>query len=104
VVEVHDEVADRRIRGQKLTVDVGLVIADDTIDVAKDARDVAVDVENAWVPGSSGNSISGKFTAPVDAPVFTYFVSATATSRPMASCASTVEPPTCGVRMTFGNP
>ena len=45
----------------------------------------------------------GKLTVPVVAPVCTNFVNALATSRPMAACASDVEPPTCGVRMTLGS-
>ena len=47
---------------------------------------------------------SGKFTAPAVLPVMTYLTRAFATSRPIAACASSVEPPMCGVRMTFGTP
>ena len=56
-----------------------------------------------WRSRSGGGSTCGKFTAPVVAPVLTNLTSALATSRPIASCASSVEPPTCGVRITLGS-
>ena len=57
-----------------------------------------------WVPRACGSSISGKLTALVVAPVLTYLMSAVATSRPIASWASSVEPPMWGVRTTLPRP
>lgn len=46
----------------------------------------------------------GKLTALEVAPRLTYLVSAAETSLPIAACASSVEPPMCGVRITFRRP
>jgi hypothetical protein len=56
------------------------------------------------VPFAMGSSICGKLTAPVVAPALMSFRSAPETSRPIASWASSVEPPMWGVRMTLGRP
>ncbi len=44
-----------------------------------------------------------KFTADSVEPLSEYLISFPATSRPMFSCASCVEPPICGVRITLSN-
>ena len=51
-----------------------------------------------------GSSTCGKFTAPVVEPLSEYSTNLRATSAPMRSCASSVEPPMCGVRMTLSRP
>ncbi len=56
------------------------------------------------MPFVVGSSTCGKFTAAVVAPVLMNLISAALTSRPIASCASSVEPPMCGVRITFDSP
>ena len=52
-------------------------------------------------PPCSGSETSGKLTADSVEPLSEYLVSFPATSRPMFSCASSVEPPMCGVRITL---
>jgi hypothetical protein len=47
---------------------------------------------------------SGKLTAPAVVPRLTYLMREVATSLPMAACASSVDPPMWGVRITFGSP
>ncbi|KAH3681357.1 hypothetical protein WICPIJ_007710 [Wickerhamomyces pijperi] len=44
---------------------------------------------------------SGKLTAPTEAPSLMYLLKAVPTSTPIADWASSVEPPMCGVKMTF---
>lgn len=52
----------------------------------------------------SYNVPSGKFTAPSVDPLFTYLTRADATSMPIMDCASSVDPPICGVSIVFGHP
>ena len=47
-------------------------------------------------------SNSGKLKFPVVVPVVKNFMIDTATSYPMLVCASSVEPPICGVKIVFG--
>ncbi len=54
-------------------------------------------------PPCSGSDTSGKFTADSVEPLSEYLISLPATSRPIFSCASWVEPPMCGVRITLSN-
>jgi len=53
-------------------------------------------------PAGPAARACGKLTAPTLAPTLTKRISALATSTPIAACASSVEPPMCGVRMTLG--
>ena len=52
---------------------------------------------------SSGSDTSGKLTAVIVEPLSEYLASLPATSIPMFSCASCVEPPMCGVKITLSN-
>jgi hypothetical protein len=52
----------------------------------------------------SGSSTSGTFTDPVVEPTFMNFTSFVHTSSAIDACASSVLPPTCGVKITFFNP
>src|SRR5262249_4679161 len=57
------------------------------------------------VPGGRGGRCpGGRSTAPTVEPLSEYSTNLRATSVPMRSCASSVEPPTCGVRMTLSRP
>ena len=55
------------------------------------------------LPGCSGKDTCGKFTAVSEDPLSLYLISLPATSTPILACASSVLPPTCGVRMTLSN-
>ena len=55
-------------------------------------------------PGCAGRATSGKLTEDVDVPLSLYLTSFSATSIPMFSCASSVDPPTCGVKITLSRP
>ena len=54
--------------------------------------------------GRGGSCTPGKLTAPSVEPTSEYSTSLRVTSAPMRSCASSVEPPMCGVRITLGRP
>ena len=56
------------------------------------------------LPSRAGTVTSGRLTLIEVPPVVTYSLSLPATYRPMLTWASWVDPPTCGVRMTFGRP
>ena len=105
LVEVHHEVADVRIGREDLAEDVRVAIGDDAVDVAEHAGHVLVHVEDAVRARRAARARRcGKFTAPVVAPGVRELRERVATSRPIASCASAVEPPMCGVSITFGSP
>ncbi len=56
------------------------------------------------LPGCAGSATSGKLTDVMELPLSLYLTSFSATSRPMLACASMVEPPMCGVRITLSRP
>ncbi|MCY1239290.1 hypothetical protein D9M72_520780 [compost metagenome] len=56
------------------------------------------------LPGCAGSATSGKLTDEVEVPLSLYLTSFSATSSPMLACASMVEPPMCGVRITLSSP
>src|SRR6218665_869493 len=56
------------------------------------------------LPGWAGSATSGKLTDEVLVPLSLYLTSFSATSRPILACASTVEPPIWGVRITLSRP
>ena len=51
----------------------------------------------------TGKETSGKLTADKVEPLSEYFTNLFATSVPMLACASAVEPPMCGVKITLSN-
>ena len=55
------------------------------------------------MPICSGKDTSGKFTEERVEPLSEYFTNLPATSKPMFSWASAVEPPICGVKITLSN-
>jgi len=56
------------------------------------------------VAAARGGCTSGRFTLSPVAPCCRYPTSLAATNSPMSCCASSVEPPMCGVRITLGSP
>merc|ERR550534_3304989 len=57
-----------------------------------------------WQFGRWGREQFGKFTAPCVLPSLMNLMILLVTSDPIFSCASSVLPPMCGERMTFGKP
>lgn len=98
-VDVDHHVANGIVRLQVLRRDVDAVVGEDLVDYLQHARHVAADVQQRCLPGWAGSATSGKLTDDVDVSLSLYFTSFSATSTPKFSCASIVEPPTCGVRI-----
>ena len=85
--------------------DIETPVGEDGIQPVQHARHIVVDVDESLYPlDRGGNCTCGKLTAPTVEPTSLYSTSFLATSAPMRSCASSVEPPMCGVRMTLAIP
>src|SRR5690242_6857512 len=102
--DVRDHVAVVVAGAQELALDVDAVVRQDAVMLASTPGTVFCRWMRRCVPGTDGSATFGMLTDIAVAPVSAKSASLPDTNSPMSCCASSVEPPMCGVRMTFGRP
>ena len=104
--DVGEQVAALAAGAQQLALDVDPVLGQDAVDRGQHARGVVVHVHQpvgAGLPAGSATrrqvdrQRGGALARRTGRSLF-------ATNAPMSACASSVDPPMCGVRMTLGRP